>query len=436
MNTAALMTLVATILGVQGPLLLIALGNDDGLRRGDLGSIYYEVATEGDLETVSVGSARIVATTDGRSVLLVDPEAAPISGQLVEFEIPADRLESGAEQELLTTIAMALVDTEVDPCLPVQPLPGLFGEPLTCLTPGSAVEILARLEDWTLGRNDDVEGWMAADSLNVTEERPGATSEVREAPAHAGSLPSRDEALEDRLREIDAKLEKSRDARQRLTDRLEQSSGPEGAVAATGDELGQVTESVRDLREQLRLAEAELADAERAHEELSQLVLARTVGELQKRLEDAEASLREAEIERRTLAGTVEDLSEENESLRLRLATAETLRDEALADADRMRDRIEILEPVSPAERQAIETELERRDAEISRLEDVLARMRVRIQDLEAAADSPEDPPDVEEESPSRRPRWKFWKRNRTSPGNDSATEEDRSNGSGGGDGR
>ena len=107
MNTITI-TLIATILGVDGSLVRIDLGHVDGLRRNDVGSVYYEVASDSGVETVAVGAVRVVATSDlgeWHEVLHFEADTFARSFEIVQgdmyFGMGADRAVSAGAGNVL-----------------------------------------------------------------------------------------------------------------------------------------------------------------------------------------------------------------------------------------------------------------------------------------------------------------------------------------------
>jgi predicted nucleic acid-binding Zn-ribbon protein len=416
-NAATLITLITTVLGVEGPLVQIDIGYTDGVRRGDIGAAYYDVASDTGVETVAVGTARVVAAKDGQSVLLADAATTPAVGHLVKFEIPESRIASLVETggTVLEVIDTAVVSHDTNPCLRFRDLPGSFGHSITCLAPGRALEILDRAGAWTLARLDDgTEGWVATAFLV-------ASGSGAQTVAPAGSEPMAttlgEGDIDHRLEQANAAIETSQRVRDQLDARPQNHD-----TANTGEvtELHQSKQAIEGLREQIQQTERELAEAQKSHEGLSQKVIEETIRDLQIRLEEAEATTREAEISRRALMTELESMKEENATLRRRLATAETLRDEAVAESARLSERLAATEPVSPAERETMA-------AEIDRLQQALADEQARVRELEGDLRASEAGEDNESNTERRGSRWKFWKRDRT-PSGDSESRDDSGN--------
>ena len=400
MNTAALITLVATILSTEGSFIQVDVGSSAGLRVGDPGIAFYELATADGVDLIDVGLATVIAVTDDRAALRLAPGGAVEVDHLVRFEISEDRL-GEAPPPPAAVIGSARVEVNLGPCLRIRELPGTFSRSLDCLEPGSRVDLLTSAGEWTRVRLPDRrEGWLATRFLVSSRNLPG----TYEGGGYSDDLASR-------LAEVEAVLQDSERARLELLGSLEERPAEIDEIEGSGNEnLDLADSSIRQLRQQLLQSESEFDSAQRSHQDLSQRVVESTVGTLEKRLEEAQTVARNAEISRRRLADEVSDLAQENDSLRLRLATAETLRDEAEEARRRLQTELDFLQPISPAEREMMVAEAEYRKAEIERSRMALEQAERRILELEREVEELKGPSDVEPEKTRRRPKWKFWK--------------------------
>ena len=91
MSTAAVLTLVASILSVSGPMVVVDVGSADGLQRGDWGMIFFEVVAADHSHTVEVGPAMVVTTSERQATLNIPSDLSVKSSHKVQFEIPRNR---------------------------------------------------------------------------------------------------------------------------------------------------------------------------------------------------------------------------------------------------------------------------------------------------------------------------------------------------------
>ncbi len=93
MSGAALLTVVATVLSVEGRTATIGKGRTDGLRPGDVGRVYYTlyVGEEKTPRRIDVGEASVVEAEDSSAVLALAADLKVRAGYSVELRIPRDR---------------------------------------------------------------------------------------------------------------------------------------------------------------------------------------------------------------------------------------------------------------------------------------------------------------------------------------------------------
>ena len=93
---SAVLILVATIGRVDGGSARIDAGLIEGLRVGDLGTVYYELTVGAETRRVDLSSARVVMVDETGADLEFQGSRAVQAGHLVRFELPRERaLESG-----------------------------------------------------------------------------------------------------------------------------------------------------------------------------------------------------------------------------------------------------------------------------------------------------------------------------------------------------
>jgi formylglycine-generating enzyme required for sulfatase activity len=89
---AAVATLVATILGIEGDVVSIDKGLIDGVRPGDAGRVFYTLRVSGREHRIETGVARVLTVDDTSArVEATGDRATPQAGYSVRFEIPAER---------------------------------------------------------------------------------------------------------------------------------------------------------------------------------------------------------------------------------------------------------------------------------------------------------------------------------------------------------
>jgi hypothetical protein len=88
LSTGALIVLVATILSVDGTTVMVDVGHEAGLRKGDWGTIFFEIEATDHTHTVEVGPATVASTTGKRATLHIPTGLSVKTSHRVRFEIP------------------------------------------------------------------------------------------------------------------------------------------------------------------------------------------------------------------------------------------------------------------------------------------------------------------------------------------------------------
>ncbi len=93
MKSAAVLILVASVLGTNGETFHIDAGRLVGLRVGDTGAVFYELTVRDEVRRVEVGSATVAAVEDATATLEAPAGKQVREGYRVEFSVPAARLD-------------------------------------------------------------------------------------------------------------------------------------------------------------------------------------------------------------------------------------------------------------------------------------------------------------------------------------------------------
>jgi len=99
MSSTAVVTLIATVVAVQGSSATIDKGVAEGLHAGDRGSLYYELRVNGERKRVPVGEADVESTAETVSTLHSVEGKSLRPGFQAEFEIPRERLQPPVESK-------------------------------------------------------------------------------------------------------------------------------------------------------------------------------------------------------------------------------------------------------------------------------------------------------------------------------------------------
>lgn len=322
MTGSALLTLIATILTVQGGIVDIDLGRNGGLEAGDQGVIFYEIGVGDQVRTIEVGVGTVIEASSYTAKLQMTPEVKVRSGFLVRFEIPRARL-SGDSDALATINTTAAIDAVVsntdDSCLNVRPLPEISSPALTCIPEGTPVSLIDSLSGWKKVRlTDGREGWVAARYLSGPGARTSAVA-ARPTPAAPPRPEPTEPTTDEALGEIDETPAPTR-------------------LAELDEQLRTADTTVNELRLQLVENQTALSEAERTRSQITRRLLQTTVAELESELSMTKAELAQTEHLRASLSSQIETLVDDRRRLKEELTRAEL---DALESTEE-RDRIEL----------------------------------------------------------------------------------------------
>lgn len=91
MSSAAAVTLIATVLAVQGPSAQIDGGAASGLRAGDRGDAYYQLRVNGTYTRISVGGVEVMSVAGSKATIRSIDHKSLRPGFQVEFRLPEAR---------------------------------------------------------------------------------------------------------------------------------------------------------------------------------------------------------------------------------------------------------------------------------------------------------------------------------------------------------
>ncbi len=102
-----LVTVLATILGVEGHHARVDAGLVQGIRPDDTAVVFYMTSIDSQRKKVIVNRGVVIEVDEHSSVLQVDSEFSVLPGYSVEFEIPMDRVSPASIPELARSRLMA-----------------------------------------------------------------------------------------------------------------------------------------------------------------------------------------------------------------------------------------------------------------------------------------------------------------------------------------
>ena len=102
-----LVTIIATILGVEGHHARVDAGLVQGIRPDDSAIVFYMTSIDAQKKKIIVNRGVVIEVDEHSSVLKVDSEFSVLPGYSVEFEIPMDRVSPASIPELARSRLMA-----------------------------------------------------------------------------------------------------------------------------------------------------------------------------------------------------------------------------------------------------------------------------------------------------------------------------------------